>query len=82
MDTPQGGITIWEPTSVNKYGSSNPVQFARPVPGGNQSTKQSSKQDSGQSKKSRASTTQSNIPRIKSLAPSRYGKDHKRNYGK
>ena len=77
-----GSITIWSPTTLNKYGSNNSVRFARPVPFNKKSVKQSSKKVQGQLNVPYSSTSPSNIPRIKSLAPSTYGKIHKRDYGK
>ncbi len=82
----QGSITIWSPATLNEYGASNSVRFARPVPyhkqSGKQSANQSSKQIQSQSNIAGSNLPQSYIPLIKSLAPSRYGKDHKRDYGK
>ncbi len=77
-----GNITIWSPTTLNRYGASNSVRFARPTPYTKQSAKQPSNRVQSQSILSRSKTSQSNIPQIKSLAPSRYGKDYKRDYGK
>ena len=77
-----GSITIWSPTTHNKFGASNPVRFARPAPIARQTSKQSASQAQSQAGPERPNDAQSNIPRIKSLAPSRYGKDHKRDYGK
>lgn len=84
---PTGSIIIWSPAAFNKYGASNPVQFAHPAPFNRQSAQQSSNQVQSQSNLSRSNLPQvnksrSNIPQIKSLAPSRYGKDHQRDYGK
>lgn len=83
VNGPTGSITIWSPAALNKYGANNTVHFARPVP----LVKQSAKQAQGQSNRPQselppANKSQSNIPIIKSLAPSRYGKVHKRDYGK
>jgi hypothetical protein len=82
-----GGITIWSPSTLNQYGAGNSVQFARPEPHSaqqaNRPTNQSqSNSDQSRSKLASGSVSQSNVPVIKSLAPSRYGKDHKREYGK
>ncbi len=81
-----GNITIWSPTTLNRYGASNAVRFARPTPYTGQPARQSAKQPSnqtqGHSNRPSSSASQSNIPRIKSMAPSRYGKDYKRDYGK
>ena len=82
VEGPTGSIQIWSPTTINEYGKSNPVEFARPTPYKKQSTKQSTEQVQSQSKKTKSGNSQSHIPQIKSLAPSRYGKDHKRDYGK
>ena len=73
VDGPTGSIQIWSPATLNEYGNSNSVKFARPTPYTKQSTKQSTDQVRSQSKKSQSGTTQSHIPQIKSLAPSRYG---------
>jgi hypothetical protein len=83
VNGPTGSITIWSPAALNEYGASNSVQFAHPVPYNKQSSKQvQSQSNMPQSDTLQSRTSQSNIPRIKSLAPSRYGKDHKRDYGK
>ena len=80
--TRTGSIIIWAPAALNKYGANNSVQFARPSAYTRQSTKQSPNQVQSQSNLPRSDRYQSNIPHIKSLAPSRYGKDYKRDYGK
>ena len=80
VDGPNGSITIWSPARLNEFGASNSVRFAHPVPYNKQSSKQAS--STPQSAIPQSNTPQSNIPRIKSLAPSQYGKDHKRDYGK
>ena len=80
VNGPTGSITIWSPATLNQYGSTKSVRFARPAPYAKNSTTQSSTQSANQS--SKQAQSQSNIPQIKSLAPSRYGKDYKRNYGK
>ncbi len=82
-----GSITIWSPATLNQYGTGNSVQFARPEVYSAQSSGQATTQIQGQSntsrsKAARAGTSQSNVPVIKSLSPSRYGKNYKRNYGK
>jgi hypothetical protein len=83
VNGPTGSITIWSPAALNEYGSNNAVQFANPAPYIKQSAKQSSNQVQSRSNIPRSNVRpQSNIPRIKSLAPSRYGKDYKRDYGK
>lgn len=87
VNSPTGSITIWSPAALNEYGSNNSVRFANPAsyikPSASQSVKQLSNQAQSQSNVPRAGVRpQSNIPRIKSLAPSRYGKDYKRDYGK
>ena len=82
VNGPTGSITIWSPTSYNKYGAGNSLNFARPAPYNGQSPKQSPNQVQSQSNIPRSDGSQSYIPQIKSLAPSRYGKDHKRDYGK
>ena len=86
VNSPAGSITIWSPAALNEYGAGKSVNFARPEsytkPASNQSLKQSSNQIQSRSNLHRSNTPQSNIPVIKSLAPSRYGKDHKRDYGK
>ena len=79
---PTGGITIWSPADINEYGANNSVRFARPTPINQQSAKQSTKQAQIQSGTLPANQPQSNTPVIKSMAPSRYGKVHKRDYGK
>jgi hypothetical protein len=76
-----GGITIWSPSTLNEYGSANSVQFAQPVPFNKKPAKQSTQQVLSQPINSKAAPSQSNTPIIKSLAPSRYGKVHKRAYG-
>lgn len=86
VNGPTGSIIIWSPAAFNKYGAINSVHFAQPAPYIKQSAGQSVKQSSNQVQ-SRSNTPQSgvrhsNIPLIKSLAPSRYGKDYKRDYGK
>jgi hypothetical protein len=82
VNGPTGSITIWSPATLNQYGAGNSVNFARPAPYNKQSAKQSSQQVQSQSNIPVSRQAQSNIPLIKSLAPSRYGKDYKRNYGK
>ena len=86
VNSPAGSITIWSPAALNEYGADNSVNFAHPdsfkKPSPNQSGKQSLNQIQGQSSIPRSGTTRSGIPVIKSLAPSRYGKDYKRDYGK
>ena len=86
VNGPQGSITIWSPATLNQYGAGHSIRFARQVPyqkqSGNQSANQSSQQVQSQSKIPGTKLYQSYIPLIKSLAPSRYGKDHKRDYGK
>ena len=83
VNGPTGNITIWSPAALNEYGANNTVHFARPVPLVKQSAKQAQSQSNiPQSKLPQANKFQSNTPRIKSLAPSRYGKIHKRDYGK
>ncbi len=82
-----GGITIWSPSTLNQYGAGNSVQFARPEPYSKQQTHQPTNQVQSNSNQSRSkgdsgNVSQSNVPVIKSLAPSRYGKDYKREYGK
>lgn len=92
VNDPTGSITIWSPATLNEYGASHSVHFARPSLHNQRSAKQSSKQvqhqwntplfDIRHSDGPQANKAQSNIPLIKSLAPSRYGKDHQRGYGK
>ena len=82
VKSPAGSITIWAPAALNEYGANNSVKFARPVPYNRQSPKQPSNQVQSQSNLPRSDGSQSYIPQIKSLAPSRYGKDYKRDYGK
>ncbi len=83
VNGPTGNITIWSPAALNEYGAINTVHFARPVPLEKQSAKQAqSRSNRPQSDLPRANKSQSNIPIIKSLAPSRYGKVHPREYGK
>ena len=86
VNGPQGSITIWSPATLNQYGANHSVRFARPVPyhkqSGKQSANQSSQQVQNQSNIAGSNLPQSYIPLIKSLAPSRYGKDRKRDYGK
>ncbi len=82
VNSPAGSITIWAPAALNEYGANNSVRFARPAAYGKQPAKQSSNQVQSQSNIPRSDGSQSYIPQIKSLAPSRYGKDHKRDYGK
>lgn len=88
VNGPTGNITIWSPAALNEYGANNTVRFARPVPLVKQPAKQVQNQpnlpqsDQPQSDQPQANRFQSNTPRIKSLAPSRYGKTHKRDYGK
>ncbi len=89
---PTGSITIWSPATLNEYGAGNRVSFIRPSPQNKLLAPQSSKQvqhrsntplfDIPHSNAPRANRSRSNIPQIKSLAPSRYGKDHRRGYGK
>ena len=80
VNGPTGSITIWSPATLNQYGAGNSVRFARPAPYTKQTATQAAAQSAKQS--SKQVQGQSNIPLIKSLAPSRYGKDYKRNYGK
>ena len=83
VNSPAGSITIWAPAAHNEYGANNAVRFARPAAYGKQAAKQSQSQSNiPQSNLSRSDTPRSNIPQIKSLAPSRYGKDYKRDYGR
>ena len=82
-----GSITIWSPATLNQYGAGNSVRFARPEAYKAQTADQANSQvqsqsDTPQTKGSRGDVSQSNVPVIKSLAPSRYGKDYKRDYGK
>ena len=82
-----GSITIWSPSTLNQYGAGNSVQFARPEAHSAQQTNQPTNQvqsftNQSRSKDVSGSVSQSNVPVIKSLAPSRYGKDYKREYGK
>jgi hypothetical protein len=82
-NTPTGSIIIWAPAALNEYGANNSVRFARPAAYGSQSTKQAQSQSNiPQSNAARSDVPRSSIPRIKSLAPSRYGKDYNRDYGK
>lgn len=81
-NTPTGSITIWAPAALNEYGANNAVQFARPEPYRKQSPKQSPNQVQSHSNIPGSDRSQFNIPQIRSLAPSRYGKDYKRDYGK
>jgi hypothetical protein len=83
VNGPTGSITIWSPAAFNKYGASNSVQFAHPAPFDKQLTEQSAKLVQSQSNVPQlvipqSNIHQSNIPRIKSLAPSQYGKVSKR----
>lgn len=83
VNGPTGSITIWSPAAFNKYGASNSVQFAHPAPIVNQSVKQvQSQSNKSQSVASQDNKAQSYIPRIISLKPSIYGKNHQRDYGK
>ena len=88
VNGPTGSITIWSPAALNEYGANNTVNFAQPAPYVKQSSKQVQSQSNiPQSNRPqfdvrRSDQPQTNIPRIKSLAPSRYGKDYKRGYGK
>jgi hypothetical protein len=82
VNSPAGSITIWSPATLNKYGAGKSVRFARPDSYSKQSAKQPSNQVQSQSNIPGSNAARSNIPQIKSLAPSRYGKEHKRNYGK
>ena len=82
VNSPAGSITIWAPAAHNAYGANNAVRFARPAAYGRQTAKQSSNQVQSPSNIPKSNRAQSNIPQIKSLAPSRYGKDYKRDYGR
>ncbi len=82
VNSPQGSITIWSPATLNEYGAGNPVRFAHPVPYNKQPANRSSNQVQSRSNIPGSNTSQSYIPLIKSLAPSRYGQDRKRDYGK
>ena len=82
-----GSITIWSPATLNQYGAGNSVQFARPESHSPQSAGQAANQiqsqsDTSQPKASQAGNSRSNVPIIKSLKPSQYGKKQKRDYGK
>jgi hypothetical protein len=84
VNGPQGSITIWSPATYNAYGAGKSVRIARPVPYSKQSQNESNAIQSVSPGPyvPQTSEHQSNIPRIRSLSPQRYGKEYKREYGK